>query len=178
MTQHPLGTERFGHRGGAPLVVATLASFLVATVACNPGNALKVPQPDNLNSATLNSPAALPALLAGTLSAFQIAYSGAADEGNGGHEGYINWSGIFTDEMESEETFPTRIVVDERIGVGGQRVAQGVLHRPHAGTGDRRQDGRASTTSSSPTPRATASPWPLAAIPTSCSPRCIARGCR
>jgi hypothetical protein len=92
-----------------------LASLVAGIVACNPGNALKVPQPDNLNSSSLNTAAALPALLAGTLSAFQIAYSGAADEGNGGHEGYINWSGIFTDEMQDMETFPTRKVVDARL---------------------------------------------------------------
>ena len=107
------------------MVIATLASVLVGTVACNPGNALKVPQPDNLNSATVNSPAALPALLAGTLSAFQIAYSGAADEGNGGHEGYINWSGIFTDEMQSEETFPTRKSVDARTAAPANASLKG-----------------------------------------------------
>jgi starch-binding outer membrane protein, SusD/RagB family len=102
-------------RGRSSLVASTaLASLVAAIVACNPGNALKVPQPDNLNSATINSPAALPALLAGTLSAFQIAYSGASDEGNGGHEGYINWTGIFTDEMQDIETFPTRTAVDAR----------------------------------------------------------------
>ena len=105
--------------------MATLACVMVASVACNPGNALKIRQPDNLNSGSLNSAAALPALLAGTLSAFQIAYSGAADEGNGGHEGYINWSGIFTDEMESEETFPTRKVVDARTAAPSNASLKG-----------------------------------------------------
>jgi starch-binding outer membrane protein, SusD/RagB family len=113
-------------RGRSILVAGTaLASLLAGIVACNPGNALKVPQPDNLNSSSLNSPAALPALLAGTLSAFQIAYSGAADEGNGGHEGYINWSGIFTDEMQDMETFPTRKVVDARLAAPSNASLKG-----------------------------------------------------
>jgi hypothetical protein len=96
------------------MLVAVLVS-LVAGIACNPSNALKIPQPDNINANTVNSITALPALLAGTQSAFQIAYSGGADEGNGGHEGYINLTGLFTDEMESMETFPTRVALDGRV---------------------------------------------------------------
>ena len=97
------------------MTLTALASLLATAVACNPGSVLRVPQPDNLPSSSLNSPAVLPVLEAGTQSAFQVAYSGAGDEGNGGHEGYINWSGIFTDELTDEETFPTRIAVDDRI---------------------------------------------------------------
>ena len=96
------------------MLVAVLVS-LVAGIACNPSNALKIPQPDNINAGTVNSITALPALLAGTQSAFQIAYSGAGDEGNGGHEGYINLTGLFTDELESMETFPTRVALNGRV---------------------------------------------------------------
>jgi hypothetical protein len=103
-------------RGRSLLVGGTLTAAVFAGLeGCNPGNALKILQPDNLNAATINSAAALPALLAGTFSAFQIAYSGAGDEGNGGHEGFINFTGLFTDELSDMETFPTRILVDERI---------------------------------------------------------------
>jgi hypothetical protein len=96
------------------MLVAVLVS-LVAGIACNPSNALKIPQPDNINANSVNSITALPAVLAGVQSAFQIAYSGAGDEGNGGHEGYINLTGLFTDEMESMETFPTRVQLDGRV---------------------------------------------------------------
>jgi hypothetical protein len=96
------------------MLVAVLVS-LVAGIACNPSNALKIPQPDNINANSVNSITALPAVLAGVQSAFQIAYSGAGDEGNGGHEGYVNLTGLFTDEMESMETFPTRIALDGRV---------------------------------------------------------------
>ncbi len=113
-------------RGRSLLVGGTLSAALFAgIVGCNPGNALRIQQPDNLNAATINSAAALPALLAGTFSAFQIAYSGAADEGNGGHEGFINFTGLFTDEMENMETFPTRILVDERTASASNSSLKG-----------------------------------------------------
>ena len=64
-------------------------------------------------------------MLAGTYSAFQIAYSGAADEGNGGHEGFINFTGLFTDEMSDMETFPTRILVDERVASASNASLKG-----------------------------------------------------
>ncbi len=101
---------------GRPLcTLGALASLAAALAACNPDNALKVPEPDNINSSSANTAAALPALEAGTLSAFQIAYSGANDEGNAGHEGYINLSGLFVDELQDLETFPTRKVLDGRV---------------------------------------------------------------
>jgi hypothetical protein len=107
------------------MTLTALASVLATAVACNPGSVLRVPQPDNLPSSAINSPAELPVLEAGTQSSFQIAYSGAADEGNGGHEGFINWSGIFTDEMSDEETFPTRIAVDDRIATASNASLKG-----------------------------------------------------
>jgi starch-binding outer membrane protein, SusD/RagB family len=102
-----------------------LIGLFAGLVACDPGSVLRIPQPDNLNATSVNSAAALPALLAGTQSAFQIAYSGAADEGNGGHEGFINWTGLFVDEFTDFETFPTRIVVDERTASGTNASLQG-----------------------------------------------------
>ena len=48
-------------RGRSLLVGGTLTAALFAgIVGCNPGNALKIQQPDNLNAATINSAAALP----------------------------------------------------------------------------------------------------------------------
>jgi starch-binding outer membrane protein, SusD/RagB family len=107
-------------RGRSILVTgAALACVLAGgTIACNPGNALNIATPDNVNPGALNNIGGLAALRGGLLSQFQIAYGGGADEGNGGHEGYINWSGIFTDEMEDMETFPTRKIVDGRTAAG------------------------------------------------------------
>src|ERR1700735_2386002 len=109
---------------GRSMLVAVLVS-LVAGIACNPINAIKIPQPDNINANSVNSITALPALLAGTQSAFQIAYSGAGDLGNGGHEGYINLTGLFTDEMESMETFPTREAIDGRVAAPSNITLKG-----------------------------------------------------
>jgi starch-binding outer membrane protein, SusD/RagB family len=108
-------------RGRPILVVGAALACLFAggTVACNPGNALKIATPDNISPNTLNNIGGLAAYRGAVLSHFQVAYSGAADEGNGGHEGYINFSGLFTDEMEDMETFPTRILVDGRVASGG-----------------------------------------------------------
>jgi starch-binding outer membrane protein, SusD/RagB family len=113
-------------RGRSILIAsAAVATLLAGTVACNPGNALKIPQPDNLNASSVNSAAALPALLAGTLSSFQIAFSGAADEGNGGHEGFVNLTGLFSDEMNGQETFPTRILIDGRQASAANATLKG-----------------------------------------------------
>jgi hypothetical protein len=109
----------------ARMTLTALAALLATAVGCNPGSVLRVPQPDNVPSTAINSPAELPVLEAGTQSAFQIAFSGAADEGNGGHEGFINWSGIFTDEMQDEETFPTRIAVDDRVATASNASLKG-----------------------------------------------------
>jgi starch-binding outer membrane protein, SusD/RagB family len=97
------------------MTMGSLAAFSAVFAACNPDNALKISQPDNVTSTSANTAAALPALETGVLSAFQIAYSGAADQSNGGHEGYINLTGLFVDELEDFETFPTRKSLDGRL---------------------------------------------------------------
>ena len=60
----------------------------LAVAACSPTDLLEVDDIDILDPSTLNTKEALPTLLAGTLSAFQIAFSGAGDVSNGGHEGW------------------------------------------------------------------------------------------
>jgi starch-binding outer membrane protein, SusD/RagB family len=95
-----------------------LASTLVAATAilaaCEPNRLLSVNDKDNVTSGSINSKAGLPFLFAGAVQTFQIAYSGAGDESNNGHEGHINMTGIFTDELFDLETFPTRQQVDAR----------------------------------------------------------------
>ncbi|HEX7123657.1 MAG TPA: RagB/SusD family nutrient uptake outer membrane protein, partial [Gemmatimonadaceae bacterium] len=66
-------------------------------------------------------------LLAGTLAAFQIAYSGGADLSNGGHEGMVNLSGLLSDEYIHAETFPDRQNVDVRNINPGNGAVKGVF---------------------------------------------------
>jgi hypothetical protein len=98
---------------------SALAAVVLAALACNPTDVLKVPEPDNLQPGNVNSKEALPALRNATLSAFQIAYSGAADDANGGHEGQVNLTGLFVDELVDDETFTSRIQIDARSATPG-----------------------------------------------------------
>ncbi|MBX6330320.1 MAG: hypothetical protein IRY91_00585 [Gemmatimonadaceae bacterium] len=93
---------------------AALVLCLAPLAACNFDRAITVKDVDILTPGQLNSPEALPTLLAGTVSNFQIAYSGGGDLSNGGHEGVINLSGLMSDELINAETFPDRIEWDER----------------------------------------------------------------
>ena len=75
----------------------------------------------------ITSAAGLPSIRNATLSAMQIAYSGAADLSNGGHEGEINISGLLSDEMEDVETFTTRIQIDGRVALPGNQTLNGIF---------------------------------------------------
>lgn len=108
-------------RTGTTLAVA------LAAVACNPDRLLNVEDTDVLDPSTLNTKEALPALLASTLSAFQIAYSGGGDLTNGGHEGMVNMSGLLADEYIHAETFPDRQGVDVRSITPGNGSVKGVF---------------------------------------------------
>jgi hypothetical protein len=91
--------------------------LLVGTVvlaACDPNNLLGVHDPDTVPPSNVNSKAGLPFLFAGAVQTFQVAFSGAGDEANGGHEGQINMTGLFTDELIDIESFPTRQQIDAR----------------------------------------------------------------
>jgi len=105
---------------------ATLVS-LFAALACNPGNALKISEPDNAQPGSLNTPTALPTLRASALSAFQVAYSGGGDQANNAHEGQINLSGLFVDELDDEETFTSRIELDGRSATPGNGSLNGLF---------------------------------------------------
>lgn len=105
----------------------TILLLAVAGVACSPDRLLDVRDIDVLDPSTLNTREALPTLLAGTLSAFQIAYSGAGDQSNGGHEGMVNMSGLLADEYIHAETFPDRQAVDIRNIAAGNAAVKGVF---------------------------------------------------
>jgi hypothetical protein len=93
----------------AVLVVAT-----AVLAACDPNSLTSVHDPDTVPPGDVNSKAGLPFLFAGAVQTFQVAYSGAGDEANNGHEGQINMSGLLTDELIDIESFPTRQQVDAR----------------------------------------------------------------
>ena len=98
-----------------------------AVAACSPNDLLDVDDIDILDPSTLNTKEALPTLLAGTLSAFQLAYSGGGDLSNGGHEGMVNMSGLLADEYIHAETFPDRQSVDVRNIAAGNGSVKGVF---------------------------------------------------
>jgi starch-binding outer membrane protein, SusD/RagB family len=100
---------------------------VLAVGACSPDRLLEVRDIDVLDPRTLNTKEALPTLLAGSLSAFQIAYSGAGDLSNGGHEGVVNLSGLLSDEFIHAETFPDRQGVDVRSIAPGNGSVKGVF---------------------------------------------------
>lgn len=99
----------------------------IAIAACNPDSALQVDDTDVLTPEVLNSKAGLPALVAGTASEFQIGFSGGGDLTNGGHEGIVNLSALFTDEFLHAETFPDRQSIDQRKVDGGNGALKGVF---------------------------------------------------
>jgi len=104
-----------------------LLLIALAAVACSPDRLLNVRDIDVLDPSTLNTKEALPTLLAGSLSAFQIAYSGGGDLSNGGHEGMVNLSGLLADEYIHAETFPDRQGVDVRSIAPGNGSVKGVF---------------------------------------------------
>ena len=117
-------------RRSASRALATIlssASLLVAFEACDPSKALQVPTPDSVLPSALETKQSLGALTAAAFTQFQVAYSGAADESNFGHEGHINLTGLFTDEMVDVETFNTRIQLDARNASPNNLTLQGVF---------------------------------------------------
>ncbi len=114
----------------APRAFAALlsgCSLLFALEACDPNKALQVPNPDSVLPNALDSKQSLGALTNAAFTQFQVAYSGAGDESNFGHEGHINLTGLFTDELVDVETFGSRIQLDARSASPGNLTLQGVF---------------------------------------------------
>ncbi len=116
------------HRAGARgirLPLSTLGLALALSLgACSLDELLKVDDPDVATPGSLDNPQALPAVLAGARSEFQVAYSG-----NTGAEGQINLSGMFADELLNAESFPTRIEVDQRSVKVDNATTQGLFRQ-------------------------------------------------
>ena len=101
----------------APWLRVTTALLVVATAvlaACDPNNTHDRPRSGYVPPGNVYSKAGLPFLFAGAVQTFQVAYSGAGDESNNGHEGQINMTGLLTDELIDIESFPTRQQIDAR----------------------------------------------------------------
>jgi starch-binding outer membrane protein, SusD/RagB family len=93
-------------------------------VACNIDTLLDVPDPDVATPASVATKAALPAVLAGAIGDFMVAYNGTGD-------GQISMSGLFTDELIWAETFPTRYEVDVRSIQNTNTTMEGVFRNLH-----------------------------------------------
>lgn len=117
-----------------------LAAAVLALTGCNIERALQVEDPDVAKPGALNSAAALPALLAGSLADFQVAYSGSnvtfpTSMGINSDFSQVTMVGMLTDELINSETFPTRIEVDQRNIQATNGTMDGVyraLHRARA----------------------------------------------
>jgi len=111
-----------------PMTKTTCALVSVlAALACNPNDALKPPDPGVV---TTIGAAALPGIYAGSISDFQLAWSGAGDVSNGGHEGHIGLSSIFTDEMTAAglDIFTFRIQLDQRAATPSNTQLYGIFN--------------------------------------------------
>lgn len=87
-----------------------------AAVACTLGLAacnslLKIQDPDVASPGSVSGKDKLPTQLAGALSDFQVGFDGV---GVNDYEGLVNLTGLLADEFNFTETFPTRIVIDQR----------------------------------------------------------------
>lgn len=97
-------------RRGAPRTVISAAVLALSVAACNTDRILDVKDPDVALPGQLSGKATLETQLAGAIGDFQVSLDGT---GNGA-EGLINFGALFTDEFFFTESFPTRIVIDQR----------------------------------------------------------------
>ena len=93
----------------ARMRLGTAATACVLSLAaCD--HLLRVQDPDVANSGSLSGPDKLGTQVSSALGDFQVGFNGDGS----GDEGIVNMTGLLTDEFSFTETFPTRIVIDER----------------------------------------------------------------
>lgn len=100
-------TNRFRFRGMARRAVLGSVA-LPLLVACSADQILDVEDIDVASPGSVADPTALPAVLAGAIGDFGVAYNG------GGDFNQITLAGQLSDELYNTETFPTRIENDQR----------------------------------------------------------------
>ena len=116
--------------------VFALAAAVLSFTACDAGHPLTVKDPDVASPASLTGVGALQVYRGGAESDFNIAYVGAGDVANGGHEGVANFGGLFTDELVDIETFPTRTVMNQRDALPANGSLAGVFQDVGQGHND------------------------------------------
>jgi starch-binding outer membrane protein, SusD/RagB family len=94
--------------------LAVMIASAGVVAACNTDKILDVKDPDVADPGTLEGAQALNSLRAGALADFQVAFSGAGDLANNGHEGQANLSALLADEFLSADTYDTRNAIDRR----------------------------------------------------------------
>lgn len=97
-------------RDAARWRVALAAVVCVAALTACSDSLLQVKDPDTARPAQVSGADQLTTQLNSTIGNFQVGFDGDAN----GDEGIVNMIGLMTDEFNFAETFPTRIVVDQR----------------------------------------------------------------
>lgn len=124
----------FGRRSAALLAMLTLP----AAIGCDADQILEVEDIDVASPESVSDPAALPAVLAGAIGDFGVAYNG------GGDFNQITLAGQLSDELYNTETFPTRIENDQRKQqYQSNGSLQGLFYATHQGraSADRAAEG-------------------------------------
>ena len=101
-----------GARQPARAALAAAVVVLLPLAACS--DLLEVPDPDVATPGSVENEAALPVVLAGAISDFQVAYGGYQGAGGAQGEGQILVSGLLADELLHTGTFETRQQIDRR----------------------------------------------------------------
>ena len=103
--------------------LTTLAACIAVSLSgCDSKQILQVSDPDVARPSALDNPSALPALRAGAVGAFGIAYNGQSSD-----EEQVQLSGSLGDELINTETFPTRIEFDQRAQTLGNTSLVGTF---------------------------------------------------
>jgi starch-binding outer membrane protein, SusD/RagB family len=103
--------------------LTTLAACMVVSLSgCDSKKILTVTDPDVARPGALDDASALPALRAGAVGAFGIAFNGQTSD-----EEQVHLSGSLSDELINTETFPTRIEFDQRAQTIGNTSLVGTF---------------------------------------------------
>jgi starch-binding outer membrane protein, SusD/RagB family len=108
----------------------TLAACIAVSLSgCDSKQILIVTDPDVARPGALDNPSALPALRAGAVGAFGIAYNGQGGNSTqaASDEEQVDLSGSLSDELINTETFPTRIEFDQRAQTLGNTSLVGTF---------------------------------------------------
>lgn len=104
-------------------IFTTLAACAAVSLSgCDSKEILAVTDPDVATPEALDAPSALPALRAGAIGSFGIAYNGQNSD-----EEQVHLSASLSDEFINTETFPTRIEFDQRAQTIGNTSLVGTF---------------------------------------------------